>query len=95
MFGKSLVFFTAALGAANAYKATMTAYGSSDNNGSGNCVKTGACGYYFDVSILPIRTTTCPLRLEHSLAIRPPSLRTYTVLGPAKAPALLAANAMP
>ncbi|EOD45143.1 Endoglucanase v-like protein [Neofusicoccum parvum] len=48
MFGKSLVFFTAALGAANAYKATMTAYGSSDNNGSGNCVKTGACGYYFD-----------------------------------------------
>ncbi|KAB2575840.1 putative endoglucanase v-like protein [Lasiodiplodia theobromae] len=51
MFAKSLIYLTAALGVANAgttYKATMTAYGSSDNNGSGNCVKTGACGFYFN-----------------------------------------------
>lgn len=54
MFAKSLIYLTAALGVANAgttYKATMTAYGSSDNNGSGNCVKTGACGFYFNVSM--------------------------------------------
>lgn len=53
MYGKALVYLTGALGVANAasYKATMTAYGSSDQNGSGNCVKTGACGFYFDVSI--------------------------------------------
>lgn len=61
MFAKSLIYLTAVLGVANAgttYKATMTAYGSSDNNGSGNCVKTGACGFYFNVSMKPVNWST-------------------------------------
>lgn len=80
MFGKSLVYFTAALGVANAasYKATMTAYGSSDDNGSGNCKKTGACGFYFDVSPLPMVVEKTATDKETSPVTLQPSRRTST-----------------
>lgn len=80
MFGKSLVYFTAALGVANAasYKATMTAYGSSDDNGSGNCKKTGACGFYFDVSPLAMVVEKTATDKETSPATLQPSRRTST-----------------
>lgn len=93
MFGKSLVYFTAVLGVAHGYKATITAYGSSDNNGSGNCKKTGACGFYFDVCSRSIRGQALDTDDKCSPDTLLPSRRTSTASLAARELGLLAASA--
>ena len=72
MYSQLLVLATAAMASAQTYTASFTEYGSTDNNGSGNCnTATTACGFYTYVSQpLPIHLS---LHLPTNLFSHPPT----------------------